>query len=76
MDPQTTKDGKPYGPKRYEEIVKECYLISKHCSTSYSDLMDVTPTERGQMLKFIVDELEKRQSSLEKAQQKAQQKKR
>lgn len=59
MDPAMTKDGKPYGPFRYKEIVKERYIISKYCNTSYTDLANVTPTERNYLLEFATEECDK-----------------
>ena len=67
LDPELTSDGKPYGPQRYKEITRERYLISKHCNTSYSDLDKVTPTERGYLLEFIYEELEKERAAYEEA---------
>ena len=59
LDPKLTSDGKPYGPYRYKEIVKECYLISKNCNTSYTDLMKITPIEKNYLLEFIAEEFQK-----------------
>ena len=59
MDPQLTKDGKPYGPHRYKQLVKERYLISKNMNTSYNELGQITPVEREYLLEFIVDEINK-----------------
>lgn len=59
MDPAMTEDGKPYGPFRYKEIVKERYIISKYCNTSYTDLASVTPTERNYLLEFATEECDK-----------------
>lgn len=56
MDQQFNEDGTPYGPSRYREIVKECYLISKNINTSYTDLMNITPTERTYMLQFLIED--------------------
>jgi len=58
LDPLLTSDGKPYGPVRYEQIVEERYLISKHIHTSYFDLGKITPIERKYILKFIRRDLE------------------
>lgn len=63
-----TKDGKPYGPIRYREIVRECYLISKYCNTSYSDLLHITPTERTLLLEFIAEQVKKEREAMEEAQ--------
>lgn len=60
-------DGKPYGPVRYEQIVKECYLISKNTHIPYSDVLEMSPTERSLMLKFIVEEINRTQASIDKA---------
>lgn len=65
MDPQLTSEGNPYGPARFEEIVRERYLISKHCNTSYTDLDKVSPIERQYLLSFIYDELQKQQELIE-----------
>lgn len=59
MDPAMTDEGKPYGPFRYKEIVKERYIISKYCNTSYTDLANVTPTERNYLLEFATEECDK-----------------
>ena len=59
MDPQKTRDGKPYGPVRYEELVRERYLISKRANISYSESGKLTPTERKYITKYVVDEINK-----------------
>lgn len=69
LDPLLTEDKKPYGPIRYKQIVKECYLISKHTNTSYTDLMDVTPTERNYLIQLIAEEIQKSQEAIDKAKQ-------
>lgn len=66
LDPQLTKDGKPYGPLRYEEIVKERYIISKNIHTSYSELGKITPLERKYILKYLFDEAKQRDEQLKK----------
>lgn len=67
MDPQLTSDGKPYGPARYKELVKERYYISKCCNTSYNEVGDITPTERRYLLEMIVEELQKQKEAIDKA---------
>ena len=67
LDPKLTSDGEPFGPHRYKEIVKECYLISKNCNTSYTDLMSITPIERDYLLEFILDEAQKTEEAMKKA---------
>ena len=66
MDPQTTKDGRPYGPQRYKEIVNERYLISKNLNTSYNEVGQITPTERGYLIEFIAEDIKKANEALEK----------
>lgn len=65
MDPQFIND-QPYAPIRYREIVKECYLISKNINTSYTDLLNITPTERKYLIEFLVDEAKKREEIIAK----------
>ena len=52
------KNGDAYGPKLYKELVRECYIITKNTNTSYTDLMNITPTERHYLLQFIKEEFE------------------
>lgn len=70
LDPQLTSDGKPYGPYRYKQIVKECYLISKNSNTSYTDVLKITPLERNYILEFIIEGEKRNQEVIEKAKQK------
>ena len=76
LDPQKTKDGKPYGPERFKQIVKERYLITKHTSTSYSDTGGITPTERDLLLQYITEDLQKTKEAIEKSEEKVKSKKR
>ena len=64
LDPALTKDGQPYGPVRYREIVQECYLISKSMNTSYLDLMKVTPIERKYFVEFLLDEQKRTEEAI------------
>lgn len=50
---------KEYAHKRYEELVKECYFITKYTNTPYSDVLQMTTTERGLILKFLMEDAEK-----------------
>jgi hypothetical protein len=70
LDPQLTSDGRPYGPVRYEEIVEECYAISKRINTSYNDLKQITPLERTYLLQFIRKDLERENEIREQQQAK------
>jgi hypothetical protein len=70
LDPQSTSNGEPYAPLRFKEIVRERYLISKHCNTSYKDLDNISPAERSMLLEFIYEELKKQQDAIEEAKRK------
>lgn len=65
LDPKTTSDGKPYGPFRYKEIVKECYWIAKNCNTPYTELLKITPTERNYLIECIKEELDHTKEAIE-----------
>lgn len=70
LDPQKTSDGRPYGPIRYEQLVKERYLISKIIHTSYIDTGKLTPTERNYILKYMVDEANQQKERMKEIQEK------
>lgn len=65
LDPQTSKDGKPYGPKRFKEIVKECWYISDRLNTSYTDVLDMSVQERIYLTEYIVAKEEAAQKAIE-----------
>ena len=56
-----------FGPTRYKDIVKERYIISKHTNTSYEGTQDITPVERGYLLEFIMDDLQRQKDMYDKA---------
>lgn len=60
-----TSDGKPYAPIRFENLIQERYLISKRTNTSYLDTGKLTPRERTQIVKYILDEIKKENESLQ-----------
>lgn len=70
FDPRLTSDGKPYGPQRYKQIVKERYLISKHTHIGYEETLHITPTERAYLLQFIIDDLKFEQEKINEMKQK------
>jgi len=43
--------GNPTGPKRFKEIIEECWFISKNINTSYTDILQISPLER----KYLID---------------------
>lgn len=69
-----TEDGKPYGPIRFKDIVKERYIITKHTNTSYGDTSNMTPLERGYIIEFIKDDLQRQKDLYDKAKAEAGQK--
>jgi len=72
-----TKDKKPYGPIRFNQISRECQFISENCHTSYTDVLKITPHERKYMLINIAEKLKKSEEQLAKlkAEQEAKKKK-
>lgn len=78
LDPlQSKKNGRPYAETRYEEIVKECWYISNRLNTSYTDILDISYTERVLLIGFINEQdeatrkhIEEQQSELERSLQK------
>lgn len=61
-----TSDGQPYGPIRYKELVRECYFISKNSSTTYKEVLSMTPTERVYITELIQAERREQDKMLEK----------
>ena len=61
LDPALTSDGQPYAPYRYNKIIEERYIISKHTHTSYTDVGYMTPSERFKVIEFINSEAESAQ---------------
>jgi hypothetical protein len=70
LDPQLSKDGKPYGPKRFKEIVKECWYISDNLNTSYTDVLDLSFQERFYLIECINAKQEATKQAIEAAQRK------
>lgn len=69
-----TEDGKPYGPIRFKDIVKERYIITKHTNTSYGDINNMTPLERSYIIEFIKDDLQRQKDLYDKVKAEANQK--
>lgn len=49
-----------------ENLIKERYYIAKFLHTSYTDLDDITPIERGMLLKFLKEDIESENQKIEK----------
>ena len=65
LDPQTTKDGDPYGPAHFKELMSECYVICKNLNTSYADVLKMSPIERRYFIKFLVDDAKRQEQRLQ-----------
>lgn len=74
LDPQTSSDGKPYGPKRFKEIVKECWYISDNLHTSYTDVLDMSFQERFYLIELINEKQEATKRAIEARQEENKQK--
>lgn len=56
--------------KRYKELVKGRYQISKYINTSYIDAGEMHPLERDYVIGFITEEMEQQQKAIEEAKNK------
>ena len=70
LDPPLTNDGQPYGPWKYRQLVKECYLIAKNSGIPYSDVLHMNPTERQDILDLISDEFKRAEQKINQITQK------
>jgi hypothetical protein len=73
LDLQVDKNGKPYGPKRFKEIVKECWYISDNLHTSYTDVLDLSFQERFYLIELINEKQENTRKAIEAKQAELQQ---
>lgn len=60
----------PYGVARYNQLVNQCYIISRSINTSYSDLLGVNLQELDMMLGFIEEEAREKNEQYEKMKKK------
>ena len=67
LDPQLSNDGTPFGPKRYKEIVKECWYISDNLNTSYTDVLSLSYQERVYLIEYINEKKDATAKALEEA---------
>lgn len=56
----------PYGVFRFQQIIDECFAISKVINTSYNDLMDVSIMEKNRMIEIITEDNKKQKEELDK----------
>jgi hypothetical protein len=71
LDPRTSEDGTPYAPKRFRELVRECWYISDNTHTSYVDVLDLSVAERNYLIKFIREKQEATREAIEAARAKS-----
>lgn len=64
---QLTSCSKEEIEKIFSNTLNECYIISKHINTSFSDVKQMTPTERRFIIKFIIDDMKKEQDLIKAA---------
>jgi hypothetical protein len=67
LDPQLSKDGTPYGPKRYKEIVKECWYVSDNLNTSYTDVLNLAYQDRIYLIECINEKKDATMKAFEEA---------
>jgi hypothetical protein len=67
LDPQLSNDGTPYGPKRYKELVKECWYVSDNLHTSYTDVLNLAYQDRIYLIECINEKKEATAKALEEA---------
>ena len=60
----------PYGIFRYNQIIDECYIISKVLHTSYIEAQSISVAERDRILDIINEENERNKESIEKLKKK------
>jgi hypothetical protein len=65
LDPQTSKDGTPYGPKHFKELVKECWFLSDQMNTSYTDILDISVQERIYIAECIKEKHDAQKKAIE-----------
>lgn len=65
LTPLYDEQGNPTGPKIYENLVNQCYIISRYINTPYNAVLDITPSERSLILKNINDETNRNKERLE-----------
>lgn len=69
LDPQLSKDGSAYGPKRYKELVKECWYISDNLHTSYTDVLNLAFQDRVYLIECINEKKAAHEQALAELQQ-------
>ena len=66
IDPVYDKDGSLYAPKRYNELIREKYYISQKTRISYSEINEMTPSERRMVAQMILEDMRREREALDK----------
>ena len=69
LDPQLSNDGTAYGPKRYKEIVRECWYVSDNLHTSYTDVLNLAYQDRVYLIECINEKKDATAQAIAEAQQ-------
>ena len=65
LDQQFDKDGKPYAPKRFKELVSERFYISQMANNiSYAETGKLVPAERKIIIDLIKEVNQAREQAL------------
>ena len=67
LDPQISKDGTPYAPKRFKSLVQECWFICDNLHIGYDEVLDMSVTERELLIQFIKEKTDTTRELMEKA---------
>ena len=70
LDPQISNEGDAYGPRRFKEIVKECWYISDNIHTSYNEVLDLSFQERLYIIECINEKLKATKEAIDQSKQK------
>lgn len=60
-----------YAPWKYKSIVRECVEISEAIHTSYNELLQISPTERGYIYEYLMEKSDRLKKKLEENEQSA-----
>ena len=66
LDQQYDEEGKPLGPEKYKEIVRDRYYIAKYGNISYQDTGNMTHIERDYVKSFIEEDLKRQKEYIDK----------
>lgn len=65
--PQYDENHNLIGPKKFKEIIEECWFISKSINTSYTDILQISPLERKYLIDVIQESNRREKEEFDKA---------